>query len=172
MELEELIFSRRSVRNFIDKPIEKEKLKALGKAAIWAPTGGNSQPWKFVIISNPDTIHLIKTLSPGLLGEPAALIAVLSRRKYNIDKMGPIGETLALMDCSMASQNILLRAWDLGLGSCAVRSFNQKAVGEIIQSPEDCTPELLITLGYPGKSPSPPPRDTGAVVWETCGEGV
>ena len=165
METAEAIFGRRSVRVFQDKSIEKEKLEALGKAAVWAPTGGNSQPWKFVFVTDPDTIHLIKTLSPGLLGEPAAIAAVFSRRKYNADKMGPIGETLALMDCCMASQNIMLRAWDLGIGSCAVRSFNQKAVQEIIKVPEDCTPELLITLGYPGDSPNPPPRDESVVEW-------
>ena len=166
MDVETIIKTRRSVRVFSDKPVEKEKLEALGLAAIWAPTGGNAQPWHFIIITRKETIKLIKTISPGLLGDPQAVIAVLADKQYNVRKMGSIGETLALMDCSMAAENIMLRAWDLGLGSCAVRSFNQKALREVLAVPEHISVELLITLGYPGHEPAPPPRKEGVIQWE------
>ena len=166
MDLETIIQTRRSVRIFSEKPLEKEQLESLGLAAIWAPTGGNAQPWYFIIITRKGTIKVIKTLSPGLLGNPQAVIAVLADKQYNVRKMGQVGETLALMDCSMAAQNIMLRAWDLGIGSCAVRSFNQKALQEILEVPEHISVELLITLGYPGHEPAPPPRREGVIQWD------
>ena len=73
----------------------------------------------------------------------------------------------------MAAQNILLRAHDLGLGSCVIRSFNQAAVGELLGAPEHVRPELLIILGYTDQDPEPPLRNTDILFWETFGgEGV
>ena len=158
MEVEKAIFERRSVRSFTDKDIEPEILEKLCKSAIWSPTGGNAQPWVFISVAKKETVKLIKTFSPGLLGNPKALIAVLSDKKTNVERMGPLGEVLAVMDCSMAAQNIMLQAYSLGLGSCAIRSFNQEAVREILKAPVHLKPELLVILGYPEKSPPAPPR--------------
>jgi nitroreductase len=78
----------------------------------------------------------------------------------------PLGPTLALFDCAMAAQNMMLRAWDLGLGSCVMRSTNLEAVREILQTPERLRPELLLMLGYPASVPPAPARDEGAIHWE------
>lgn len=110
MEVKTAIKERRSVRVFADREVEREKLMELCEAAVWAPTGGNSQPWVFIPVLKQETIKLVKTVSPGLLGNPKALIAVLSDKESNVKKMGLIGETLAEMDCCFAAQNILLLA--------------------------------------------------------------
>lgn len=141
-------------------------------AAIWAPTGGNSQPWIFIPVMEPKRIKLIKAVSPGLLGLPPALIVILSNRKYNVEKMGAIGETLAEMDCCFAAENILLQAHALGLGACVIRSFNQQAVKEVVAAPEDILPELLVICGYPAAAPAPPPRRTDVIRWETYEGGT
>jgi nitroreductase len=166
MEIKDAIFGRRSIRVFTDKIVEKEKLEELAQAAIWAPTGGNAQPWVFIIVSEKETLRLIKAVSPGLLGIPPALIAVCANKQANVEKMGAIGEILAVMDCSMASQNIMLRAYDLQLGTCAIRSFNQQAVGEVLKTPAEIIPELLITVGYPDQDPKPPARIEDVIRWE------
>jgi nitroreductase len=166
MDVEQAILKRRSVRTFTGQQVEREKLQKICTAAVWAPTGGNSQPWYFVPVTEPETVKLIKAVSPGLLGTPPAVIAILSDRKYNVDKMGAIGETLAEMDCCFAAQNILLRAHDLGLGTCVIRSFNQPAVREILKAPEGVLPELLVICGYPGNDPAPPPRRMDVIRWE------
>ena len=166
MEVKKAIFERRSVRVFTDKEVEKEKLNELAKAAIWAPTGGNAQPWVFIIVSQQETLQLIKAVSPGLLGTPPALIAVCANKPGNVEKMGAIGDILAVMDCSMASQNIMLRAHDLELGTCVIRSFNQRAVQEILKTPAEIVPELLITVGYPNQDPKPPARNEDVIRWE------
>lgn len=166
MDINTAIFSRRSIRDFKDKEVEKEKLEELAKAAIWAPTGGNAQPWFFVIISDKEKLRQIKAVSPGLLGMPPSLIAVCSNKQANVKKMGAIGSVLAIMDCSMASQNIMLRALDLELGTCAIRSFNQSAVGEVLKTPDGVDPELLITVGYPKKDTKAPSRKEDVIRWE------
>jgi nitroreductase len=167
MDLEKVIMERRSVRTFQDLPVEKEKIEKLCNAAIWAPSGGNSQPWVFIPVTEPKTVKLIKAISPGLLGLPPAVIVILSDREYNVKKMGAIGETLAEMDCCFAAQNILLQAHNLGLGACVIRSFNQKALREIVKVPEGILPELLIICGYPASNPPPPPRKTEVIHWES-----
>jgi nitroreductase len=65
-----IIRSRRSIRHFLDKPIPSEVLQALLEAARWAPSGGNNQPWVFVVIQEPVNIQKIKMFSPGLQGGP------------------------------------------------------------------------------------------------------
>jgi nitroreductase len=166
MDVKSAIFGRRSVRVFAEKDVEKEKLEALAQAAIWAPTGGNAQPWVFIVVTDKERLRLIKAVSPGLLGMPPTLIAVCSNKPGNVEKMGAIGATLAVMDCSMAAQNIMLMAHELGLGTCAIRSFNQSAVHEILASPKEIEPELLITVGYPDQEPSPPKRKDDVIRWE------
>ena len=165
MEIDKAIYERRSVRRFTDTPVETEKLETCVKAGIWAPTAGNAQPWEFIIVTKPETMKLIKTVSPGLLGNPAACIAVCSDIPGNIKRMGAAGETLAVMDCSMAAQNVMLKAWDLGLGSCVIRSFNQDAVREVLRAPEGIMPELLITLGYFTGNPGNPKRRENVIHW-------
>ncbi len=169
MDVEEAIFERRSVRFFTDAPVEKAKLQRICEAALWAPTAGNSQPWLFIPVSEPDTIRLIRTVSPGLLGNPKALIAVLSDKEGNVKRMGPTGATLAEMDCCFAAQNIVLMAHALGLGSCVIRSFNQNAVREVLGAPAGVTPELLIILGYASKAAPAPKRRMEVIQWGKFG---
>ncbi|MCK5250691.1 MAG: nitroreductase family protein, partial [Spirochaetaceae bacterium] len=66
----------------------------------------------------------------------------------------------------MASQNIMLRALDLELGTCAIRSFNQSAVREILKIPDGVEPELLITVGYPKQDTKAPSRKEDVIRWE------
>jgi nitroreductase len=169
MELEQAILERRSIRRFTDQPVEKEKLEALLKAAIWAPTAGNIQPWVFVCVQEPKMVKKIRAVSPGMLWSTSAVICVCSDQQKAAAAAGKGGPTLALFDSAMAAQNILLRAHDLGLGSCVIRSFNPAAVRELLSAPEHVQPELLIILGYPDQKPSPPPRKTDTLFWETYG---
>ncbi len=169
MELKEAIFNRRSIRSFLEKPVGRELIKEIMYAGIHAPTGGNIQPWAFVGISDPLVIKKIRVISPGMLDEPAAVICVYSDQKKAFEKAGKTGEVLALMDCAMAAQNIMLRAFDLGLGTCVIRSFNQSAVRVITGAPEHMRPELLIATGYTDEKPALPARDTGVIYMEAYG---
>jgi nitroreductase len=170
MELKDVISKRRSIRSFLDKPVEKELIMEILQAGILAPTAGNIQPWVFIGITDPQVIKKIRVISPGMLEEPAAVICVYSDQKKAFQRAGKGGEVLALMDCSMAAQNIMLRAYDMGLGTCAIRSFNQSAVREITGAPLHLRPELLIAAGYADENPALPARDTSVIHFEAYGK--
>lgn len=159
MELLQAIKERRSVRFFQDKDVEKDKLTSLLEAATWAPTGGNIQPWYFIAVNGREQVAKIKAFSPGIIGSPKAIIiACIDTDKLKRYGSREEGELLATMDLSMACQNIMLAALGLGLGSCAVRSFNQAAVSQLTGLPNAIKPQLLIALGYPSKTPAVPPK--------------
>ena len=167
MELEEAILGRRSVRQFTDRPVDEQSLREVLKAAVWAPTAANSQPWVFVCVTDPEVVRRIRVVSPGMFWDPQAVICVCSDQgKAGKYRAGPV---LAQMDCAMAAQNIMLRAFSLGLGSCVIRSTNLQAVQVILGAPEHIRPELLVILGYPGGKASAPARDMLAIHWEKYG---
>ncbi|AGK62009.1 Nitroreductase [Archaeoglobus sulfaticallidus PM70-1] len=161
----EVILKRRSIRKFRDQEVEEDKIRKIVEAGIWAPSAGNMQPWVFVVVRNKKNIEKIKAMSPGMFDLPAVIIAVCR----DMGLAGNFEENISIFDVAMAAQNMLLMACDLGLGACPVRSFNQKAVQVLLDLPEHIVPELLVTLGYPDESPSPPERRKGVVFLEKYG---
>jgi len=149
--------NRRSIRKFTKGEIPQDSLRKILEAGIWAPSGSNAQPWRFVLVRRE--IDRIRMFSPGLFGEPSALIVICSDRERAERGEGPLSiDLVTYMDIGAAAQNMMLRAYELGIGSCPVRSFNQKAVQKLLDLPEDKIPELIITLGYPDEKPPAPPR--------------
>jgi nitroreductase len=159
MRVFEVIKGRRSIRKFENRSIEKKILQKLVEAGVWAPTGGNAQTWVFIIITDCNRIRKIKAVSPGILEIPNALIVVCQDKELAYKKGGELGrDILSIMDAAMASQNIMLQAYDEKIGSCPVLSFHKKGVQALLNLPERIVPELLISLGYPAESPKPPRR--------------
>jgi nitroreductase len=159
----EIIKSRRSIRKFTETPIPAEVLTSLLEAARWAPSGGNNQPWAFVVLREPANIRKVKMFSPGLGGVPTAIIVICSDRS--------VADSTAVMDVAMAAQNVMLAATDSGLGSCVVRSHNQSALQTLLSLPAQIVPELIVTLGYPAKEARNPGRHPieELVHWEEYG---
>ncbi|MCS7139541.1 MAG: nitroreductase family protein [Candidatus Nezhaarchaeota archaeon] len=159
MELFEAIYDRRSIRSFLSAEVEDEKILKVLDAARWAPSGGNIQPWRFIVIKDKQLIKLVKAFSPGMFSEPPVLIVVCSDRKEAYERGGVLGrDYLCVVDCAMACQNMLLAAHALGLGACVIKSFNELALREILELPPSLIPELIVALGYPAERPTPPPR--------------
>jgi len=166
MQTLDVIKKRRSVRSFTDRAVEENKLEKLVEAAIWAPSGGNRQPWNVVIVQPKEDIEQIRAVSPGILGNPGALIVLCADRTKTGGNEEEAGSGIGLykryqnVDIGIAAQNICLEATELGLGSCMVGSFNQKAVTELLDIPDRFIPELVVSLGYPQNMPDAPPRRT------------
>jgi len=159
MDVFEAIKGRRSVRRYKPDSVPDELLERILDAARWAPSGGNIQPWKFIVIKDKNLLELVRKVSPGYLGEAPLAILVCSdkEREYRIGgKMGR--DYLSVSDCSMAVENMVLTAYALGLGTCIVKSFSHIAVKEILEIPEGIEPELLVVIGYPAQKPTPPAR--------------
>ncbi len=166
MEVWEAIQGRRSVRSFKPDPIPEDVIKKLIlEAGIWAPTGGNAQTWRFVAITDPNLIHKMKMVAPGLLGNPPVVIAVCQDLDEAQRKGSELGKNvITIMDTALAAQNIMLAAYDKGLGTCAIASFHPGAVQQILRLPSSIVPQLLISLGYAKVTGQAPKRNV-EVVW-------
>jgi len=145
-----IIKTRRSIRKFLDKAIPDDIFNDLLEGVQWAPSGGNQQPWVAVVIRQKSNIQKVKMFSPGLQGDPAAVLVLCHDRSSTA--------TTAIMDIAMAAQNVMLIATENGLGSCVVRSFSQAAVQSVLGLPSHITPELIISLGYSAERVAPPKR--------------
>jgi nitroreductase len=160
MQVFNIIKQRRSVRLYTEQATEEDKLKKLAEAAIWAPSAGNIHAWNLVVVQRKKDIELIKAVSPGMLSNSTALMILCADRERAYNKGGEEWEVLSKMDIAIAAQNICLEATELGLGSCIIRLFNQDAVRGLLDLPENMTPELVVSLGYPRGIPKPPSRRT------------
>jgi len=116
------------------------------------------------VLTDPAEIKKIKIVSPGLLGDPAAVIAVCEDLEKARAKGGKLGETfLAPVDAAMATQNLLLAAYAEGLGTCTIASFHRRGVGRLLKLAEGIEAILLVSLGYPTELPPPPARQREGV---------
>jgi len=158
MEVLEAIYSRRSVRKFTAEPIPDALLSMVIEAALQAPSGGNVQPWAFLIIREPSRLRQLRALAPGIIGKPTAVVAICLDRMRATTLGGSLDEMMAGVDIGLAAQNLLLSAHALGLGGCAIASFHPSSVKSFLDLPEGIEPVLLVALGYPARLPSSPGR--------------
>jgi nitroreductase len=153
----EVIVSRQSDRKYSDKPVEKEKLDRIIEAGRMAPSACNAQPWKFIVVSDPEIIiKLAEAASAKLIGMnsfvgKAPLLLVIVREQPNFSSK--VGGTIknkdySLIDIGIASENICLQAKAEGIGSCMIGWFDEKMVRKHLGIPRSKRVELIITLGY------------------------
>jgi len=163
----EVILKRRSIRKFTDQPVEPEKLNLLLQAAMAGPSATNAQPWEFVVITEKEVMDRFRSgIMFGKMNATAA-ICVLGSTRMQKNK---VGEKFWVQDCSAATENILLAATALGLGSVWVGihpvNMYKRQVSEILNLPDGVTPLNLIYLGYPAEEKEPRTQyDPARVQW-------
>lgn len=166
-EILEVIKKRRSIRKFTDQPVEKEKLILLLEAAMAAPSAMNAQPWEFVVITEKEVMDKFRrALMFAKMNAPAA-ICVLGSSRMQKNKAG---DRFWEQDCSAATQNILLAATALELGSVWIGvhpvTIFERQVSRILNLPEGVQPLNLIYIGYPAEAKEPRTQyDENRVHW-------
>lgn len=160
MEFQEVLLNRRSIRKFQERPVEREVLVRLVEQASYAPSASNLQAWKFCIIDDPALVRKVDMFSPGLSGKPPVIIVICSDYGYAEQKTTGSNYKVygCIMDASMAAENLMLAAVEAGLGTCAIKSYNDAAVRKLLKLPESIHIELLISVGYPEVLPNMPKR--------------
>ncbi len=159
METIDTIFTRRSIRNFLGKPVEPEHVKTLLKAAMYAPSAVNEQPWRFLVLSDRTLFPGIIKIHPYATMLKTAPLAILVCGDLNLEKVP--GNWV--LDCSCASQNILLAAHSIGLGAVWTGVYPEEdrmsGLTELFHLPGKVLPFALIGVGYPeGEPPKQPER--------------
>ncbi|MDX9848626.1 MAG: nitroreductase family protein [Tenuifilaceae bacterium] len=155
-----LVKNRQSDRGYINKHIEKEKLERILDAARLSPSACNAQPWKFIVVDNPEIKNkLADTTSSKILGmnhftkqAPIHIVIVLEGGNFN-SKFGSLvkQKNLPLIDIGIAAEHICLAATSEGIGSCMIGWFDEAEVKKLLNIPRSKRPILIITLGYPAK---------------------
>jgi nitroreductase len=158
MDALEAIFNRRSIRQYTAEKVTDEQLETILKAAMYAPSAVNKQPWQFIVFREKDTIQHIIEVHPNaaMLSQSNAAILVCwdDRLQHDIG-YGPV-------DCAAATQNMLLAAHSIGLGAVWVgiypRQKRMDAIKEIFNLPDPINGFSIISIGHPAEKRITPNR--------------
>jgi nitroreductase len=162
------ILKRRSIRNYNPQEVEKEKLVRLLEAAMAAPNACNSQPWEFVVVTDQGLLAQLRSeLYSGKYTAPAAIVVCGNEKIAN----NSASRFFWVQDCSAATENMLIAAVGLGLGTVWIGVYPLpsviKPVSRILNLPEHVIPLGVIYVGYPAEVK--PPRtqyDERRVYWQ------
>lgn len=154
----ENIMARKSVRSYTSKPVEKEKVEIMLKAAMAAPTAVNKQPWSFIVIDDRTVLDSLAQALPYAKMTAQAPLAIVVCGDLSKALNGD-HDKYWMLDCSAASQNLLLAAESLGLGAVwtAVYPEEQRmeSVRSVLSLPHYIVPLNLIPIGYPQHKEEP-----------------
>jgi len=195
MEFKSVVETRRSIRQFRPDPVPDDYLTQILDAARLAPSGGNVQPWRFVLIKSLEAREKLKEFTLGFVASAPLTIVCCSdlnanrsyRERYKELRQAGAFEGVALdvpksssqpastmnedqikgylnLNTAIAVEHMILRATDLGLGSCWVMMFNRKELASWLQLDSNLYPVCLLPLGFTDQKPLPRPRKTIAEI--------
>lgn len=163
MDLMEGLLTRRSIRKYQDKPIAKEAIEDIIKAAQFAPTAHNRQPWEFLVIDDKEVLTNLRHIQrwSSFAKDAACVIFVCGdvEKSFNRSKED---ETWSFIDvdCAIATENLLLAAWSKGIGTCYCGAAPMQkvvdALKEHLNLPENIRPFSIVVMGYPDETPKQP----------------
>lgn len=155
MDVVKAITSRRSIRDFKDRRVERDDLLFLCELGMKAPTSGNLQDFRFIISRDRNKIAALPSacMDQDWMRYATGVIVICSQPKEQIKWYGEMGNALAIQNAAAAAQNILLGAHSIGLGACWVSGFSREKVEKIFGIKGGAKPEIIIALGYPAGKP-------------------
>jgi nitroreductase len=153
MHVMDAIKIRKSVRSYLDKPVEDEKLKTILEAGRLAPSASNRQEWRYVIVRDREERERIAEAAnrQSFVGEAPVIIVACAETDGHIMSCG---QPCYPIDVAISLDHMTLVAAELSLGTCWIGAFNEKKVKEILGIPEHIRVVALMPLGYPS-NPSP-----------------
>ncbi len=160
MDFKDLVFVRESTRRYLRRAVEPEKIELIMESCRMAPSACNSQPWRFVIASEPAIVNELARASIGpastfnKFATQAPVIAAIVAEKPNwLSRVGGNvkDKDFYLMDIGIVAIHFCLQATELGLGSCMIGWFDETRVKKALKVPANKRVLLLITLGYAAK---------------------
>jgi len=157
--IHEILKQRWSPRAFSSKPVEPEKLLSLFEAARWAPSGGNAQPWTFIVAQRGESMHArFIEIMMGRNAEWANNVPVLVLAVANTLRKPGVTNPYAVYDVGQAVAHLSVQAHALGLHVHQMAGFDASKIRELVGLPEGHDPVTIIAIGYQG-DPSELPDD-------------
>ena len=151
MEVFDAIRTRRSIRKYKSEPIPEEKLRTILEAARLAPSAGNRQPWRFIVIQDIDQKKALAEVANNqtFLNASAIIVAAgdpeVSAKWYEKDPM-------------IALEHIVLAATALDYGTCWIGAFDEDAIKHLLKIPVNVKVIAVLPIGVPDETPAPRPR--------------
>ena len=147
MALVDIVLSRRSIRTYEKKEIPEKVLHKIFEAGRQAPSAGNRQPWHFIVVSENE---IKQELSKGLFNRfikdsPIVIVGCAY--------VGGLIRRFAIVDTTIALQNMVIAAWAMGVGSCWIGDFKKGKVKQLLNIPDNWKVVALVTFGYPAEQP-------------------
>ena len=162
MTLDEIIRHRRSIRRYTEQPVEREKILACLEAARLAPSAENAQPWRFLVIDDPELKPQVAARAfSGIYSvcrfaaQAPVLVLLLAKMDFLANRLGRVvqGTQFYLLDLGIAGEHFILKAEELGLSTCWIGWFNLRAVRKFLKIPRKYRPVAIISLGYAASRP-------------------
>ena len=156
MNVKEAIETRRSIRKYLQTPVEEEKLRLVLDAARLAPSARNDQKWRFIAVRDDAKRQLLCEAAfdqPFVKEAPVVIVACGMEPRFM-----SCGMPTDIVDVSIAVSYITLQACELGLGTCWLGHFDAQKVRAALGIPEDVSVVAVTPLGYPAQNPDPRPR--------------
>ncbi len=152
------IFSRKSIRSYKDEPVSKEKLEMLIKAGMAAPTAVDKRPWEYIVITDRKVLKQLADALPYAKMASTAAAAIIVGGDVR-KQWGGMESDYWIMDCSAATENILLAAESMGLGAVWTAIYPEdariRAVRQILGIPPHIVPLNLVPVGVPAGREKP-----------------
>ncbi len=167
MELSYCIENRRSVRQFLDKEVDRDIIKSLIEAANNAPSWKNSQVSRYYVIDKPETKKaflpcLLEFNQVNVKDAPVIIVSTVVKNRSGFERDGSytthLKEGFQYFDNGLQIQNLCLKAFDLGLGTVIMGIYHHEAIRTFFSIPETEEIVTVIGVGYPNETPEKPKR--------------
>lgn len=161
MDVLDAIVSRVSITRYTDEGVEREQIARVLEAGRWAPSAGNMQVAEFIVVSDEDKLEKISQYAhnqPHIREAPVALVICIDEEKAERQYGDRGSEVYAVQESGAAMQNMMLTAYDDGLGAAWVGAFDEEQVAGLLRIPERVRPMAIVTLGHPAEQPEQPDK--------------
>jgi len=161
MDTFECIKARRAVRKYLNKPVTWDDISNITEAGRYAPSAGNLQNWKFIVVLDKDKRKALAeaALKQYWMESAPVHIVIVSEPQKAERYYGARGERLySVQNCAAAAQNMVLEAQNLGLATCWVGAFEEEMVKRVLNIPPEARPQIILTLGYAAEQPDKPAK--------------
>jgi len=162
MDLFKVIEKRRSIRKFKTEPVAQDDLKKILEAGRLAPSGGNRQPWCFIIVRDLETKRALSIVANNqkFIADAGTVIVALGKPETTTKLPYKLSSTRIpyMQDPMIAIEHMILAATALGYGTCWIGAFDEDEVRKILKIPEDLAVIAILPIGVSDESPTPRPR--------------
>ena len=150
MEVMEALKGRQSVKTYLPKPVEEEKIQKVLEAGRLAPSAYNSQCRKFIVLTDPEVKKAVREQAGAqpMIEQAPVVIVMCATPDPSFDDAMPCGEVKHPIDMALSGAYMMLEAYDQGLGTCWLGAFDSEAVKKVLGIPEDVKVVTMIPLGY------------------------